>query len=385
MGNESSRLIAGAMSGTSADGVDVAITRITGRGLDMQAELVRHHHRPYDAALRAAIFQLRDSGQTSLGELARLGREISLTYALTVNEALTGANLKASALAAVAAHGQTLYHAPPDTIQWLDPSLIAAEVGCPVVSDFRRADCAVGGQGAPLVPFADYILFRHPTKNRVLLNIGGIANLTWLKAGGTINDVIAFDTGPGNCVSDYLYRNHAPQGPGYDEDGRLASAGVIDRTVELGRLTRRVIVAASPYMHRPPPKSIDVPAMIELFERELRATPERVALPDLLAVACAWTVDAVLVAVLHHVTSDFDHLELVLSGGGARNAALTSGLRRYFPQLITIDELGVSNAAKEALAFALLAAATLDGVPSNVPSVTGAKRAVALGSITPRP
>src|SRR6185295_11728082 len=123
-------------------------------------------------------------------------REISLTYAAAVNEALSASHLSATDLAAVAAHGQTLYHDPPNTIQWLDPSLIAAEVGCPVVSDFRRADLAAGGQGAPLVPFADYILFRHPTKNRVLLNIGGIANLTHIPAGATLEQVTAFDTGP---------------------------------------------------------------------------------------------------------------------------------------------------------------------------------------------
>src|SRR5687767_10842662 len=263
MAHATPRLIAGAMSGTSADGVDVALTRVTGRGLDMKAELVHHHHRPYDAALRASIFQLRDSGQTSLSELARLGREISLTYALTVNEALSGANLKASDLAAVAAHGQTLYHAPPDTIQWLDPALIAAEVGSPVVSDFRRADCAAGGQGAPLVPFADYILFRHPTKNRVLLNIGGIANRTWLKAGGSLDDVIAFDTGPGNCISDYLCRTFDPTGPGYDEDGRIAQVGMV-ATELLDHLKRH------PYFKQSPPKSTDVPAMIKLFESAWR-------------------------------------------------------------------------------------------------------------------
>src|SRR5688572_2795672 len=122
MSSDAPRLIAGAMSGTSADGVDVALTRVTGRGLDMRAELLRHHHRAYDAPLRASIFQLRDSGRTSLVDLARLGREISLTYALAVNEALSGANLKSNDLSAVAAHGQTLYHAPPDTIQWLDPA-----------------------------------------------------------------------------------------------------------------------------------------------------------------------------------------------------------------------------------------------------------------------
>src|SRR5688572_24028428 len=172
------RLIAGAMSGTSADGVDVAVVRVTGGGTGMAAELKSQHHHAYSPALRQSIFALRDGSPIPLARLAETTRQISLAYAGAVNDALLGAGLRPSDLAAVAAHGQTVYHAPPDTLQLLDPALLAAEVGCAVVSDFRRADCAAGGQGAPLVPFADYVLFRHPQKSRVLLNLGGIANLT---------------------------------------------------------------------------------------------------------------------------------------------------------------------------------------------------------------
>ena len=181
------RIIAGAMSGTSADGVDVALVAIAGRGVEMTARLLHHHHRPYEPGLRQAIFHVRETGVAGLAVLATLGRQISLAYSRAVKDALAAASLRPADLACVAAHGQTLYHAPPDTIQWLDPAPVAAEVGCTVVSDFRRADCAAGGQGAPLVPFADYVLFRHATKNRVLLNIGGIANLTWLPAGAGLN------------------------------------------------------------------------------------------------------------------------------------------------------------------------------------------------------
>src|SRR5207253_9027050 len=143
---------------------------------------------------RHSIFAARETGSIALAELAALGRDISLAYAEAVATALADVSLAPADVTAIAAHGQTLYHAPPNTIQWLDPALIAAEVGCPVVSDFRRADLAAGGQGAPLVPFADYILFRHLKENRVLLNIGGIANITWLPANCTIDQVVAFDT-----------------------------------------------------------------------------------------------------------------------------------------------------------------------------------------------
>src|SRR5688572_2446934 len=223
--NPRERIIAGAMSGTSADGVDVALTRITGRGTSMTAQLLHHHHRPYDAATRTEIFAFR-GGEAScnLARLAKLGRTISLTYATAVNEALAAAHLNAADLAAVAAHGQTLYHGPPDTIQWFDPSLVAAEVGCAVVSDFRRADLAAGGQGAPLVPFADYTLVRHATKNRLLLNLGGIANITWIPANASPQQVIGFDTGPANCVIDHLARKHGVT-DGFDRDGALSTTG----------------------------------------------------------------------------------------------------------------------------------------------------------------
>ncbi len=225
------RLIAGAMSGTSGDGVDVAIVRVEGIGLGMSAKLLKHHHVAFDASIRTRLFAIRETQQIQLGELARLGRDISLTYARCVNEASAAANLRANQLSAIAAHGQTLFHDPPDTIQWFDPSLVAAEVGCAVVSDFRRADCAAGGQGAPLVPLADYILFRDATKSRVLLNIGGIANLTHIPAGATIDQLLAFDTGPGNCISDWLMRAHDPGGCGYDKKGDLALSGKPDMTI----------------------------------------------------------------------------------------------------------------------------------------------------------
>ena len=383
------RLIAGAMSGTSADGVDVAITEITGRGLDMTARLVRHHHRSYPPELRREIFSFRGgeeraAGTNVMGRLAQLGREISLTYATAVNECLAAAGMSAKDLAAVAAHGQTLFHDPPSTIQWFDPSLVAAEVGCAVVSDFRRADLAAGGQGAPLVPFADYILFRHPTKNRVLLNIGGIANITGLKAGGTIDEVIAFDTGPGNCISDYLCRKYDPTGPGYDVNGERAMRG--DSRQDLIRFH----YLDAPYFRRRPPKSTDGPEMIALFESlPLALQPEfgkrdrgsEQNLDDLLARAALLTSLSIANALMDHLPGPVD--EIIASGGGTKNQFIMKFLQ--VAPLVTTDHAGVPGDAKEALAFALLAAATLDGVPSNVPSVTGARRAVVLGSITPKP
>jgi anhydro-N-acetylmuramic acid kinase len=365
------------MSGTSADGVDVAIVGIAGHGCDMTAELIVHHHRPYNEKLREQIFAFRAGSvmQDTLRRLAQLGREISLTYATAINEALSAAAMSADALAAVAAHGQTLFHDPPNTIQWFDPALVAAEVGCAVISDFRRADLAAGGQGAPLVPFADFNLFRHPTKTRVLLNIGGIANITHIPAGGGIDRVVAFDTGPGNCICDYLCRTLDPAGPGFDPGGVRASGG-------MPSVTMKTAVLAAPYFEQRPPKSTDGPAMISLFE----SAPPSVrpnTLDDLLATACLITGTSIQHAILS--LRPRPH-EVIISGGGTKNACILKYVTFEMPiPVIPADEIGVPSDAKEAIAFALLGAATLDGFPSNVPSATGARRAVVLGSITPKP
>jgi anhydro-N-acetylmuramic acid kinase len=347
----------------------------------MRPQLVHHHHRPYPRDVREQIFAIRSSGAASLASLAELARQVSLVYAAAVNEALVGSKTASTELAAVAAHGQTLFHDPPHTIQWLDPSLLAAEVGAPVISDFRRADCAAGGQGAPLVPFADYILFRHPEMTRVLLNIGGIANLTYLAANGSIDEVVAFDTGPGNCISDYLCRRFDPAGPGYDANGMYALLGFADHD-----LVNRVMDHA--FFSRRPPKSTDGPEMVSAFMAVAEPMlPEEVGeqdLKNLLAAACRVTATSIVQSVraLGHPPDEF-----VVSGGGIENQALMDQLRKFaggFPIEIS-DARGIPSQSKEALAFALLGAATLDSVPANVPSVTGARRPVVLGSITPRP
>ncbi|HZL34162.1 MAG TPA: anhydro-N-acetylmuramic acid kinase [Tepidisphaeraceae bacterium] len=371
------RLLIGAMSGTSADGVDAALVRIGGRGLDMSAELLSQAHQPYDDQLRDAIFAMRASGEAPLADLARLGQSITLAYARAVKELLAAAHIAPPAISAIAAHGQTLFHRPPLTIQWLDPSLLAWETKCPVVSDFRRADCAAGGQGAPLVPFADYILFRHATRERVLLNIGGIANLTVISPATGIEQIVAFDTGPGNCISDSICRTYGPFGLSWDVDGQRAGRGrVVQEVVE--RFMRQSFLAIAG------PKSTDTPAMIRAFEQAIAGTT--IAMDDLLATAAYITAACIAKAIDGKAVAR--ERDLIVSGGGLHNKAIMGWLRSLLgPETLirSTDDFAVAASAKEAVAFALLGAATLDGLPSNVPSVTGARQAVILGSITPRP
>lgn len=379
------RLILGAMSGTSADGVDVALTHITGRGLEMQAKLLTHAYHAYSPELRKQILEMRQRGDVKLADLAEMGRQVTLAYVEACKLALKQGNVSADQVAAIAAHGQTLFHGPPNTIQYFDPSLLAYETGIAVVSDFRRADLAAGGQGAPLVPFADWILFRHPTKSRVILNIGGIANITYLKASGSIDEVIAFDTGPGNCISDWLCARFDPDGPGFDMGGSMAARGA-----PMEDVIQRVF--ASGFMLQPPPKSTDGPAMIELFHSALSALrPE--ALHDAESdefvranlICTAITISALGVMNASKWVAGGVPDEILIAGGGSKNAEFLSELEFHFPHRIKLaDEFGLPADAREALAFALLGAATLDGEPSNVPSATGASRRVVLGSTTPK-
>lgn len=382
---DDTRLILGAMSGTSADGIDTALVKISGKGSSMKARLLVHHHDPYPQALRESLFALRMTGQTSLAELARLGREISLAYIRAASEILRIADRRADELAACAIHGQTIYHRPPHTIQWVDPSLVAYEVGCPVVSDFRRADCAAGGEGAPLVPFADHLLFGSDEKNRVILNLGGIANITWLPAGRDSQKAIAFDTGPANCITDHLCRKHLPDGPGFDESGKLAASGRPDwKCVEL--------LMDQEYFHRTPPKSTDTPGMLGIWEK-IREGGKPGYLADELATACAWSARAVGWALSGRMFIPGRVDEVYFAGGGGRNHTLISMLQRELDRsgtpakvlLLPVDALGIPAQAREAVAFALLGAATLDGVCGNLHRATGARRPVILGSITPRP
>ena len=368
------RLIAGAMSGTSADGVDVAIVGIDGRGLGMTVTLVQHHYEPYVRELRERILSIRHTGASDLGVLAGCARAISFTYASAVFGAMEAAHLNPGELTAIAAHGQTLFHRAPDTIQWLDPALLAAEARCRVISDFRRADCAAGGQGAPLVPFADYLLFRDPAVSRAIVNIGGITNVTVLPGGAALDQISAFDVGPGNCISDFLIRANNPQGSGFDTNGALAARGNVHQPL-------LEAVLRHPYFAHTGPKSTDGPEMVRVFNEVVRASGIQASLEDLLATACAITASLLARAVTGAT-------EILTSGGGTKNATLMRMLAGHLAPGVVLRstaEAGVPSQAREAMAFAILGAATLDGIPSNVRSCTGAARAVVLGSVTPRP
>jgi anhydro-N-acetylmuramic acid kinase len=379
-------VVAGIMSGTSADGIDVALCRISLSRTRPQIELVRHRAFPYPAALRKAVLAAMDARSISAAELARLNWRLGEAYGEAAQAAAQG-----YALDLVGCHGQTIYHqgiAKPYagrsiacTWQLGEPALIAAAVHAPVVSNFRPADMVAGGQGAPLVPLLDATLFAHSRRARVLQNLGGIANLTLVPAGGALDALVAFDTGPANMVIDALAQRlfNKP----YDRNGHLAASGTPSEAV-LTALLR------DPYYRRPPPKSAGREQYGEAFvERVLSlARRHRLTSADILATATALTSRSIALAYEQFVAPHVDNtpVDYIVAGGGTRNQALmrmlAADLGPFGCRLQTTDDHGIPAEAKEAVAFALLAWQTWHRLPGNVPAATGAASPAILGQVT---
>ncbi|HEY2036768.1 MAG TPA: anhydro-N-acetylmuramic acid kinase [Steroidobacteraceae bacterium] len=389
--NKASMLVAGIMSGTSADGIDVALCRIThprqgARAPATKIELLRHRAFPFTAPLRRAVLQAQDAQNTSAAELARLNWRLGEAYGEAVQAAAQG-----YVLDLVGCHGQTIYHQGVAasyagrrfscTWQLGEPALIAAAVRAPVVSNFRPADMVAGGQGAPLVPLLDATVFAHPRRARVLQNLGGIANLTVVPAGGALDAVLAFDTGPANMVIDALAQRLFSKP--YDRGGRLAAGGTPNEAV-VSALLR------DPYYRREPPKSAGREEYGAAFvERILAAARKpRLSPRDILATATALTARTIGLAWKQFVAPRIGSAEAdyIVAGGGARNPTLMrmlgEALAPYRCRIQTTDDFGIPSEAKEAVAFALLAWHTWRQLPGNVPAATGATHPAILGQIT---
>jgi anhydro-N-acetylmuramic acid kinase len=380
--------IAGVMSGTSADGIDVAVVRITPGKLRPRLTLIAHEGFPYPAALRGAILEAMNAASISTAELARLNWRLGLEYADAVRKTVAKHGAKVDL---IGCHGQTLYHQAKEeryagrnfacTWQLGEPAAIAQGLSVPVVSNFRPADMIAGGQGAPLVSLLDYVLFADAKRGRVLQNIGGIANLTAIPAGARANALIAFDTGPGNMVMDALVQKLFDKP--YDRNGAIAARGKVILAVLDAELKHR-------YYRLAPPRT----AGREEFGREyaegfLTACKRHSKAPeDAVATATALTAESIARSYARFVAPDMQGkpVDYIVSGGGARNRTLMAMLEERLAllgcKLAAIDGFGLPAEAKEAAAFALLAWQTWHKLPGNVPAATGAERAVVLGQVT---
>jgi len=390
-----SMIVTGVMSGTSADGIDVALVEIRSGARGPRLKLLGYAAFPYPAPVRRAVLAAMNSQSARVADLARLNFVLGEFYAHAVMRAQQKLRLKT---ALVGCHGQTIYHqgtpAPflgrklAVTWQTGEASRIAARLGVPVVSDFRPADMAAGGTGAPLVPYLDYLIYRDRRVGRIALNIGGIANVTAIQANAFLNQVIAFDTGPGNMVMDSLTEELF--GRTYDRDGKIAAHGQVRDAVIENFLRRN-------FFREKPPKTAGREEFGREFVREFRAVcrqPSKTAKgggrlmrkEDVIATATALTVYSITDAVRRHVLPRGNFSEVIASGGGTRNPVLMAMLANETAalglKLRTSDEFGIPSEAKEAVAFAVLAHETWHQRPSNVPSATGAKRAVVLGKVS---
>ncbi len=361
------------MSGTSIDGVDAALVRIEGAG---NCELVKYVCRPYSSAEREEI-QHALAGALPAREFALLGVHLAEWAAQAVEMVLAEGGLRPAELSFIAYSGQTVWHEPPlVTWQLGEPALLAERFGVRVVSGFRARDVAAGGQGAPLVPMADVLLFGAPDHARVLLNLGGMANLTYVEQRGRLEGAFAFDIGPGMSVIDDMARQADPSLP-YDTDGYLSSRGTPDETVLRSLLSDSFFAA-------PPPKSTGRERFGQPFARMLYA---RVPGPSGVATAVELTARSVGDAIARWVPGT---PEVVVSGGGCHHPVLMEALRRHLgglwgkpADLKRFDEVHFDGDAKEAVAFALLGYLVLDGQPGNLPAATGARGFRLLGSVTP--
>ncbi len=383
--------VAGIMSGTSADGIDVTLTRIAPGKLRPTLTLIAHEGFPFPAPLRRGVLAAMNASSTSTAELAKLNWRLGIAYAEAVQETLKRHPVS---LDLIGCHGQTLYHQARAatyagrncacTWQAGEAQVIPAALGGPVVSHFRPADMLAAGQGAPLVPLLDYALFAHPTRGRVLQNIGGIANLTAIPAAAPAA-VIAFDNGPGNMVIDALTQELF--GKSFDRNGDIAAAGKVIRPVLAAALR-------NPYFQLKPPRT----AGREQFGREyaaqfLAACRKHSTNPsDAIATATALTAETIAASYKQYVHKKMrggakqTGIDYIVSGGGARNHTLMAMLaRRLSPlgcELAASEDFGLPAEAKEAAAFALLAWHTWHRQPGNVPAATGAARLAILGQVT---
>jgi anhydro-N-acetylmuramic acid kinase len=381
----------GLNSGTSADGVDAVVVRFEGDTPRLPLEILASAHMPYPPDLCADLQRLFGEWEGSLERLCHLNFAVGRMFAETAAEALGKAGLRPGEIDVAGSHGQTIFHLPetpeqstrglePSTWQIGEPALIASRIGCPVVSDFRAADIAAGGQGAPLTAVLDHLVFTDPQRARLRLNLGGVANLTWLPAGAESEDVIAFDTGPGNLLINAAVGELTGGAQEFDRSGERAMRGSVDEDLLAELLSE-------PYFSRSPPKTTGR----ELFNvgwvsrAKTRSGERGLSDDDFLATLTALTPESVVDAIGNHLPEGSRPDEVILHGGGARNPAIVEGLRTRLPaevRLCTVEEFGIPLQALEPILFAVLGWKCLRGDAVFYPNATGARRPAVLGKLS---
>jgi len=376
--------VVGLMSGTSADGVDAAVVEISSR----KVQLLAFDTFMYPASLRRQILGLCRPESARLDDICHYNFVLGEVFADAVINLCSKSGICLGSIDLIGSHGQTIYHQPSgkrygrktirSTLQIGEPSVIAQRTGITTVADFRPRDMAAGGEGAPLVPYADYVLFKHKRLARAVQNIGGIANVTFLPGGCTQDDIIAFDTGPGNMVIDGIVHLITGGRKRYDAGGKMAAQGSMDKPLLNEMLLH-------PFLRRRPPKSTGREEFGADFVERVYHQAGKKGLADADIVATVTALTAKSIAQAYHRFLKTMPDELILCGGGSHNRTLVGMLHGELPdvKMLSTDDFGISVDAKEAVSFAILAWATIKGMAGNVPTATGAERPVILGKIVP--
>lgn len=378
---EESNIYIGLMSGTSADGIDVAAVELYGGYTHPKCKLLAFENIPYPAPVRDKIFELFDPTKATVDKISRMNFCLGRLYGEAVNSLIAKHGIDKSRVVAIGSHGQTVYHEPegdiPNTLQIGEGSLIARLTGIKCVSDFRTADVAAGGNGAPLVPFTEYALFAREDKSLILQNIGGIANSTVLKAGCKPGEIFAFDNGPGNMLIDGLMGLYF--GEEMDKGGKVGAEGKIN-----GALLDRLLL--EPYYKKAPPKTTGRELFGAAYCKSIADMARDMDKKDVIATVTALTARVIANSYRDFIEPRCKAQTLVVGGGGSYNPTLMGFLKKdmekYGVKVCTQEDMGQSSDAKEAVAFALLAYYTMAGLPSNLPSATGAVENAILGKIS---
>jgi len=380
--------VMGIMSGTSADGIDVALARISGAPPALAAKFEGRHHVRFPAPVREAILRLANGAPTTTAEISQLNFLVGEEFARAAIAACKKWRVPLRQISLIGSHGQTIFHQGvavgflgrrvASTLQIGEPSIIARRTGVATIGDFRPADMAAGGQGAPLVPFVDYLLYRHARIGRVALNIGGIANLTVVPAGARPDQLFAFDIGPGNMVIDAIVESATRGRAHYDRDARLAIRGKLLRAL-LSTLLRE------PYLRKRPPKTAGREQFGRAYAEKILAWGKRhrASTEDLVRTATVFTSLSIADALRRFVLPRARVDELIVAGGGARNPLLMAQLAAALPEIeiVPASEFGIPAEAKEAFAFAVLAYEAYHGRANNLPSATGARHPAVMGKL----
>jgi anhydro-N-acetylmuramic acid kinase len=384
------KIVVGLMSGTSSDGVDAALVKISGSGLKTRVELIDFETYPYPKEVKEMAIAVANSAKSSLDLICCFNFKLGDIFAEAVQNILNKAGVKHDRVSFIGSHGHTIRHLPegapgshdkiPSTLQIGEPSVIAERTGITTIADFRPRDIAAGGLGAPLAPFGHFLLFSKKNKSRIIHNIGGISNLTYLPKNGNIDDVIAFDTGPGNMLIDGLVIKLTQGEKQYDKNGEWAARGKINEDI-------LSMMMAHPFIKKSPPKATGREEFGEFYLKEilLKASQLKISGDDLMATITTFTSESIILNYEEHVFKSGLPSEIIFCGGGAQNIFLMNTIKNKLPGLTisTTEKHGIPPDALESVVFAILANETFHGNISNLPSVTGAKKKVILGKIIP--